>query len=277
MDWITVPFTKKLSADEIAYLNSLSEGFDRQLGAVSEYIGSEEFAELSRMNQQQINAFFQNSGVRQRLNEIIEYNAADSEQFIRNFYKTGAALGYSEIGALLAYTPADKEALYFLTQYNFELVRDLNMGLTESIREVIFNAVASGEGYQTTMRNLRELPLQPYSYSYTRDGRLIEVTVSARTRAEMIARTETARAKNTGTLQAYANYGVEMVEIITAGDSLVCDDCMDAEDQNPHTLQEAQSLLPMHPNCRCTYAPVVPDPEELTPVDNPPVMDLTEE
>ena len=265
MDWINIPFTKKLSADELAYLENLSQGFDRQLGAVSEYIGSEEFAELAMMNQQQINAFFQNSGIRQRLTEIVEYNAADSEQFIQNFYKTGAALGYADIGAILAYTPADKEALYFLTQYNFDLVTDLNLELTNGIREVIFNAVASGEGYQTTMRNLMEFPLEPIN------------GISLRTRAEMIARTETARAKNTGTLQAYANYGVTEVEIVTCNDGLVCDDCLDAEDQNPHTLSEAQSLLPMHPNCRCAYAPVVPDPEELGPVDSPPVMDLTEE
>lgn len=265
MDWIQIPFTKQLSPDELAYLDNLSQGFDRQLAAVAEYMGSEEFAELAHMNRQQVDAFFHNSGIRQHLSEIIEYNASDSEEFIQNFYKTGAALGYESIGAVLAYTPADKEALYFLTKYNFDLVTDLNTELTNGIREVIFNAVASGEGYQTTMRNLMELPLEPIN------------GISLRTRAEMIARTETARAKNTGTLQAYANYNVDLVEIITCQDGLVCDDCMDAESQNPHTLREAQSLLPMHPNCRCTYGPYIEDPEDIKLTEDPLVVNLTEE
>jgi len=261
MDWIRIPFTKKLSPEEISYLESIMTGFDRQLGAVAEYIGTEEYAQLMGMNRQQINAFFSNSGIREKLSEIIEYNAHDSEDFIRNFYKIGAELGYAEIGQLLRYTPADAKALEFLTKYNFDLISNVNTELTGQIREVIFQAVAEGEGYQTTMRNLLELPLQPIN------------GISPRTRAEMIARTETARAQNTGTIQAYANYGVEMVEIVTVGDSLVCDDCIDAEDNNPHTLQEAQSLLPMHPNCYMPDTEVYTDKgwkhfNELTDDDN---------
>ena len=121
---------------------------------------------------------------------------------------------------------------------------------------MIFNAVASGEGYQTTMRNLMELPLTPI------DGNL-----SVRTRAEMIARTEYARAVNTGTLQAYANYGVEKVVINTSHDKLVCNYCIGLEEGNPYTLQEAMKLLPAHPNCRCNYAAYIPEPDELGSFD----------
>ncbi len=99
-----IPFCKKLSPEEIEYLKSLSTGLDRQIETVAEYIGSEEFAELSAMNQRQIDAFFRNSGIQQKLNDLIEYNASDSEEFIRQFYKIGAELGYEEIGGVLAYT-----------------------------------------------------------------------------------------------------------------------------------------------------------------------------
>lgn len=265
MDWIKIPFCKSLTPEETQYLKSLLEGFDRQLEVVAEYIGSTEFAELQQMNQMQIDAFFRNSGIRGKLNELIEYNANDSEDFIRQFYKMGSQLGYDEIGGVLAYTQADRIALYNLTKYNFDLVTNVNAELREGIREVIFNAVAAGDGYQVTMRNLMELPLTP-----------INNNISVRTRAEMIARTEHARAVNTGTLQAYANYGIQEVEVITVGDSLVCDDCLDAEENNPHSLQEAQSLLPMHPNCRCSFAAVVESAEDMPLQDNPPVMDLTD-
>ena len=238
MDFIRIPFCKKLSPEEVAYLKSLTTGLDRQIELVADYIGSEEFALLQNMNQRQIDAFFKNSGIKEKLDDLIAYNASDSEQFIRHFYKIGSELGYENIGGVLAYTQADRIALFTLTDYNFNLVTNLNTELREGIREVIFNAVASGDGYQVTMRNLMELPLTP-----------INNNISVRTRAEMIARTEHARAVNTGTLQAYVNYGVTEVEIITAQDNLVCDDCIDAEENNPHSIAEAQNLLPMHPNC----------------------------
>ena len=265
MDFIRIPFCKKLSPEEIAYLKSLTTGLDRQIETVAEYIGTEEFAALQNMNQMQIDAFFRNSGIKQKLDDLIAYNASDSEQFIRQFYKIGSELGYENIGGILAYTQADRIALYNLTTYNFNLVTNLNTELREGIREVIFNAVASGDGYQVTMRNLMELPLSP-----------INNNISVRTRAEMIARTEHARAVNTGTLQAYVNYGVTEVEIITAQDNLVCDDCIDAEENNPHSIQEAQSLLPMHPNCRCAYSPVVDSIDDLERVENPTSVDLTD-
>ena len=265
MDWIKIPFTKKLTPEEIAYLQSLTNGLDNQLEVVAEYLGSEEYAELQYMSQIQIDAFFRNSGIKQKLDDLIEYNASDSEQFIRQFYKIGAELGYEDIGGVLAYTQADRIALYTLTDYNFNLVTNLNTELRDGIREVIFNAVAAGDGYQTTMRNLMELPLTP-----------INNNISVRTRAEMIARTEHARAVNTGTLQAYVNYGVSQVEIITAQDGLVCDDCLDIEANNPWSINEAQDLLPMHPNCRCAFAAVVDVDEDLERDPNPVSVDLTD-
>ena len=265
MDWIQIPFCKKLSPEEIEYLQSLTNGLDNQLKLVAEYMGSEEYAVLQGMTQAQINAFFRNSGIRQKLNDLIEYNASDSEQFIRQYYRIGAELGYADIGGVLAYTQADRIALYNLTQYNFNLVTNLNNELREGIREVIFEAVSEGHGYQTTMRNLMELPFNP-----------IDTNISLITRAEMIARTEHARAVNTGTLQAYVNYGITQVEIVTAQDGLVCDDCLELESRNPLTINEAQEALPMHPNCRCAFAPVADSVEDLERVNNPTSVDLTD-
>ena len=46
MDWIKIPFHKKLSPGELEYLTAISLGFDKQLELVSNYIGSAEYAEL---------------------------------------------------------------------------------------------------------------------------------------------------------------------------------------------------------------------------------------
>lgn len=261
-DLIRIPFTKALSLDEARYLEEIAAGLDRQLALAAEIISSDEFAQLQGSNQMQIDAFFRNSGIRDQYDQLINYNANSSEDLINEFYRIGAGLGFAEIGRTLAFTRADREALYNVTQYNFDLIRKLNNSLREQIREVIFDAVASGEGYQVTARKLRELPLEPIG------------NVSVRTRAEMIARTEHARARNTGTLQAYADYGVTQVEIITAGDSIVCNYCLDLEADNPYTLQEAMKFLPAHPNCRCAYGAIA-DTVQDGVVDNPVVVDLT--
>lgn len=44
-----------------------------------------------------------------------------------------------------------------------------------------------------------------------------------------------------------------LINIATAGDELVCDDCEEASDDGPYTIDEAEGLLPIHPNCRCVY------------------------
>ena len=74
-------------------------------------------------------------------------------------------------------------------------------------------------------------------------------------RAEMIAITERSRAYNTGKLQTYMNYGVQLVDVLTMHDERVCQDCIDIENNNPYTIQEAENLLPVHPRCRCVYKP----------------------
>lgn len=270
LDWIQIPFHKQLSPSELEYLTSILLGFDRQLGLVAEYMGTEEYAELQYANQRRIDAFFRNSGIEQRLDELIKYNASTSEEFIREFYRLGAEQGYDDIEQTLAYTIADQQALFHLFQYNFDLITNVNNKLKQEIKKVMIESLAAGEGYQTTMRRLMELPLEPI------EG------FSVRTRAEMIARTEEARAHNTGTLQAYANYGIDKYEIVTSHDSLVCNYCLDLEDGNPYSIAGNMKLLPAHPNCRCYVVAHIPEPDELNSfdlgslgiVDNPVVVNL---
>jgi hypothetical protein len=55
-----------------------------------------------------------------------------------------------------------------------------------------------------------------------------------------------------------AQKGVEAlgkVNVETAGDDDVCPVCQDIEDENPYTIDEARSLIPAHPRCRCAFVP----------------------
>lgn len=81
-----------------------------------------------------------------------------------------------------------------------------------------------------------------------------------RTRAEVLARTETIRAHAEATLNRFELYGINKVngqaELITARDSRVCPACK-AIDGNIYTLAEARGLIPVHPRCRCAWLPVI--------------------
>jgi hypothetical protein len=47
----------------------------------------------------------------------------------------------------------------------------------------------------------------------------------------------------------------DLVEVLTAGDDAVCEECQDISDDGPYTLDEAERLIPLHPRCRCAFIP----------------------
>ncbi len=53
----------------------------------------------------------------------------------------------------------------------------------------------------------------------------------------------------------------EAVNVLTAGDNKVCNVCQGLADNGPYDLDEAQTILPAHPNCRCSWVPAEDDEE----------------
>ncbi|MFK0182072.1 2'-5' RNA ligase family protein [Streptomyces xanthochromogenes] len=60
-------------------------------------------------------------------------------------------------------------------------------------------------------------------------------------------------AADEGAFALYQSEGVQMIDIITAGDGRVCGSCIDAETGSPWRMGD-QPRMPLHPNCRCCYA-----------------------
>ena len=86
----------------------------------------------------------------------------------------------------------------------------------------------------------------------------------------MIAVTETARAQSAATADIYGQNGVEQYEWLAEDNA--CTDgkttigCRSLADNGPYDMppdpsgdNEEQPSQPWHPNCRCTYLPVVLD------------------
>jgi hypothetical protein len=46
-----------------------------------------------------------------------------------------------------------------------------------------------------------------------------------------------------------------LLEVLTAGDDDVCEECEDLADSGPYTVAQARGLIPAHPHCRCAFVP----------------------
>lgn len=83
-------------------------------------------------------------------------------------------------------------------------------------------------------------------------------------RARKLARTEVVRAHSEATLNAYEESEIEGVNILsefsTSADNAVCPKCEKLEGKE-YTVAEARGIIPVHPNCRCTWLPVVSVPK----------------
>lgn len=75
-------------------------------------------------------------------------------------------------------------------------------------------------------------------------------------RAQRIARTETISASSQGAIEGYKESGVvQKVQFYTSLDERTCEYCM--EYHNKIYLIGDQMPIPLHPNCRCVYLPVI--------------------
>lgn len=89
--------------------------------------------------------------------------------------------------------------------------------------------------------------------------------IPAMRRAEILARTEMIRAHHLATIQEYRNWGLLNIRVKaewkTAGDDRVCSKCSSLEGQI-FTLDEIESMIPLHPQCRCIALPYIEELEK---------------
>ena len=127
---------------------------------------------------------------------------------------------------------------------NPNAVWQITEGTREYLRAAIRDAIDEGLSNQDLAARLAE------SYGFSKR------------RAMVIARTETNRASNEGSLASYKASGlVTAKEWLTAEDDLVSPECQENGEAGPIGLDakfpSGDECPPVHPNCRCTIAPIV--------------------
>lgn len=71
--------------------------------------------------------------------------------------------------------------------------------------------------------------------------------------ADRLVRTESSYIYNTAAIESYKKGGVEEVDFLAEADC--CEEC--AKYRNKRFRIGSEPMVPVHPNCRCTYVPVV--------------------
>lgn len=242
---ITPTLKKRFSRDERNFYNSLSNGIDENLLYAISWLKTHEAQEiLEYEDEEEFDEAFAASALHAELNSRIQKNTLNGIKPLSKFYKVGSRLGHNQLRMPQIYTVEDKEALHILTQYVGDTIYNVNVDSCLNIKDILMAGAMGAIALGSLSKEILESP-----YKVTpRSGATVD------TRCTMITTTEYGRAVNTGLLQAYVNDGCYKVDIVTAGDDRVCDDCIELEKNNPYPIEEAMNLLPVHTLCRCSLS-----------------------
>jgi len=130
----------------------------------------------------------------------------------------------------------DVRALEWIATRSLTMAQMVNGTSLVELREQLALGFESGESMEQITRRIKGY----YENGYER-------------RAKIVARTEVIAASNEGALQGYEAEGVEKVEFYPAGDA--CEECLSLIGEYP--INEMHGVIPVHPQCRCTWIPVV--------------------
>ncbi len=120
-----------------------------------------------------------------------------------------------------------------------ELIKDINETTREALKETLKQGIGEGE----TISDLSERVTQVFSDAKG-------------WRAENISRTETISAYVEGNVELYKEAGVKELQFFTAMDERVCEEC-NSRHGSVSTVEESVGAIPVHPQCRCDFIPIV--------------------
>lgn len=224
---------------------TLKKNLQSQVEACIQVLTTEEYRNARFKTQKQKQEFLDT--LHDKSKELLNQGYTDIDEIINTLYSQGRKEGLKDLTLhdTVIWGNGDRYALQHLIDYDMGLIKNVTDDLRRQVSDNIFDGVLTGESIPEISRNIRRIPeFEP----------LPDSNLTANQRATLIARTETMRASNVGTLNTYKEYGLDKVDIMPAVDA--CDECIDfAETYNPLTLEEAEGVLPLHPNCRCVYGP----------------------
>lgn len=139
--------------------------------------------------------------------------------------------------------PIHANTLAMLYTRNFEDLRGITNAMSQGISRTLAEGTARGWGMAKMAREM--------------SANVDKIGIY---RATLLARTEVIRAFAEATLNRFEDAGITAVigdvELATAQDLRVCPICKGLHGRT-YTLAEARGVIPVHPQCRCAWLPVL--------------------
>ena len=132
----------------------------------------------------------------------------------------------------------DDFAKAWILQRSLTLAKLINMTTMDAIRNALAEGFAEGESIQQLTKRIE---------GYFEGN--------SKVRAEMVARTETISASNEGALHRYELEGIDKSEFYPSPGA--CEVCLEIAQDPIYVTKDASGVIPVHPNCRCVWLPVV--------------------
>jgi len=177
---------------------------------------------------------------------VRETYARASESATALMERTGVTIpvapGLDEAAAFdLFRLPVHQDALELLYTRQFEDLRGVTREMSTQIGRALADGLARGENNRQIAKAMVD-----------------RVAKIGEARSQLIVRTEIIRVHSEATLNRMEELGATLVtplvEFATAADP--CPICA-ALNGREYTTQEARGVIPVHPNCRCAWLPVV--------------------
>lgn len=137
--------------------------------------------------------------------------------------------------------PETVSKLRLLQTRTFDQLKGFTDQMGQATSRILAEGLANGQGPRSIAKRMTD-----------------EIEKLTKTRALVIARTETIHAHAEGQLDSFEKLGAEEIGIkaewSTAGDDRVCQLCAPL-DGVVIPIKEARGIIPRHPNCRCSFTP----------------------
>ena len=153
---------------------------------------------------------------------------------------------------------ADRVGLIYTRAYSS--LQSITAEMESVVSDVLAMGIADGKGPREIARLLDK--------AITGRGESMAIVdslgrkIPALRRAEILARTEVIRAHHSANIGEYKAAGMMGIQIqaehLTAGDERVCPKCAPLNGKL-YSIEEAEYIIPVHPQCRCVALPYIPD------------------
>ena len=176
--------------------------------------------------------------------QLVTAGALITADYARQAYQSGTtygALTLKRIGveAVIGTGPADWRVIDALKVRNLSALRGITDEMNKQIIRELTEGVQLGESIPKLTKRITD-----------------RVDKIGKTRATIMARTETINAFTQGAELRYSQAGIEKVEWLTADEERACPICGPL-DGTVFSIKSSHPRPPIHPQCRCSIIPVI--------------------